>query len=131
MSFTDRILCHSEGPLNLLPVKLHLEDALDIMVDSLHQKPLIQLSEGLNRHVLKHSGCHVCPVDLLFHCSKHLLDRVEGRSVLRERERHELSVFEELPDRFLQVKLGVVEDEDKSSSDSVPLVSMVLFKSLL
>ena len=101
------------------------------MVDSLHEKPLVQLSEGLNRHILKHSGCHVCPVDLLLHSCKHLLDRVERRSVLRERERHKLSVFEELPDRFLQVKLGVVEDEDKFSSDSVPFVSVVLLKSLL
>ena len=101
------------------------------MVDSLHKKSFVELSEGLNCYILKHSGGHVCPVDLLLHCSKHLLDRVERRSVLRERERHELSVFEELPDRFLQVKLGVVEDEDKSSSDSVPLVSMVLLKSLL
>ena len=124
-SIAYRIFCQSKGSLDCLMLKFDLEGFLNVVVDSLHENSLIQLFEGLDRNVFQHSSCHVCFADLLLDSCKHLLDWIVCRSVLRERESHELTVSEELPDRFLQVKLGVVEDEDKFSSDSGPFVPMV------
>ncbi len=81
--------------------------------------------------MLQHSRSHVGLADLLLHRGKHLLDRIKRGGILGQGERHELPVFEELADRVLQVQLCVVKNEHKSSSNSIPVFSVVLFKGLL
>ena len=85
----------------------------------------------LDGHVLKQAVGDVVPLQLLLGSSKHPLDRVERRSVLRDGERQQLSLFEELLDGVMLVDACIVEQEHELLSHELPFVLVEFLKSVL
>ena len=103
----------------------------NVVLDASEKQSFIQLSEMLNCYVLKQTVSYVIPLKLLLGSSKHPLDRVERRRVLRDGECQELSLFKEIPDGIMLMDPGVIKKEHELLSYELPFILVEFFKGLL